>query len=212
MRTTLAWITLGALALPAAADVTKDDLRKLALAGLSDDVVLAFIRANSPVHRLSADDIVELKQAGLGERALAAVVGGPAPVVERRVVVAPAVDYTYWAPSYYLYASTYSSEEPWFGSFGFCASRPYRPSYTSACPPRFTRPPPGGVTPPGNGGGRPGHGWTTPPGHGATPPGHGGTPPGQGAGPTPPGHIGNPSHGGVKPPGPGHQGGRPGRR
>ena len=125
MKTTLAWVALGVFALPAAADVTKDDLKKLALAGLSDEVVLAFIRANCPVQRLSADDIVELKQAGLGDTALAAVVGGPAPVVERRVVVVPRETYVE-PPSYYLYASTYSSCESWFpgiyASFGSCAA------------------------------------------------------------------------------------------
>src|SRR5688572_14356626 len=106
MRTTLAWMAMGILALPAAADVTKDDLKKLALAGLSDEVVLAFVRANCPVQRLSADDVVELKRAGLGEKALAAVVAGAAPVVERRVVIVPPETYVE-PPSYYLYASTY---------------------------------------------------------------------------------------------------------
>ena len=232
MRTTLVWMALGALALPAAAEVTKADLKKLAAAGISDDVVLAFVRANQPVGRFNADDLVELKQAGLGDRVLAVLAGEPAPVVERRVVVPqetyyiePAVEYAY--SPLYLSASTYSSYDgyaggSWFPSlylgFGSCSPRYYGSSSSSACGPRPYRPvascPPGSgwSTPPspgGHSGGRPGHGWTTPPGHGATPPGHGGTPPGQGSGSTRPGHIGNPSHGGTKPPGPGHQGGGP---
>jgi hypothetical protein len=235
MRTTLVWLALGALALPAAADVRKDDLKKLAAAGISDEVILAFIRANQPVSRFNADDLVELKQAGVGDRVLALLAGEPAPVVERRVVVPqetyavePAVEVAY--SPLYLYASTYSSYDGWWaprfsfsyygGSGGSCYPR--SGSYTTACGPRPYRPvscPPGSgwSTPPSSGGspspgghaggGRPGHGWTTPPGHGATPPGRGGTPPGQGSGSTVPGHIGNPGHGGVKPPGPGQQGG-----
>lgn len=109
----------GLLGLSAFADVTKEELKKLASAGVSEDVILSYIRTNGPVVKLSSDDLIELKQAGLGDRALAAAAAGtaqaapappPAPsqtmVVES--VVTPPVTYysSYERP--YLYSPNYS--------------------------------------------------------------------------------------------------------
>ncbi len=81
------------------AEVTKDDLKKLAAAQISDGVVLAYVRAHGPMPKLSAQDLIELKNAGVSEKVLEQLVIGdqkpaPAPlptrVVERRVHVVPA--------------------------------------------------------------------------------------------------------------------------
>jgi hypothetical protein len=65
---------LAALASTAFADVGKEDLKKLAQAGVSDDLILSYARAKGPVARLSADDVVELKRAGMGDSLLATLV------------------------------------------------------------------------------------------------------------------------------------------
>lgn len=92
--------TLAAVLLLSAAsfaDVTKEDLKKLAGAQVSDSVVIAYIRAYGPMPRLTAQDLIELKNAGVSDRVLEAVAGDPKPapapvrtqVIERRVHVVP---------------------------------------------------------------------------------------------------------------------------
>lgn len=141
---------LAAVPLAAVAQVTKEDIKKLVAAGVSDDVVLTYVRANGPAPKMSADDIVELKQAGAGEKVLAALASGtntpstpapepvPAQVVERPVYV-PQTTYvysqpgvsSYWCSSHYCYDScstyvrpivTYST--PYYYSYPYW-SRPY---------------------------------------------------------------------------------------
>lgn len=147
-------LALGLLAvapLAASADVTKEDIKKLAAAGVGDEVILAFIRSNGPVVRLTADDIVELKQAGAGEKVLSALVGGPgAPpkvqtqivekVVERPVYVSSSPTYVVDTPSYY-YPSTYYSNYAWpsyyYSSYYPRYSYSSYSSYSSYCGPRL---------------------------------------------------------------------------
>lgn len=140
---------LAAAPLAASADVSKEDIKKLAAAGVGDEVILAFIRSNGPVVRLTADDIVELKQAGAGEKVLSALVGGAgAPqkvqtqivekVVERPVYVSSSPTYVVDPPSYY-YPSYYYSNYAWpstyyYSSYSSCYPR-Y--SYSSYCGPRL---------------------------------------------------------------------------
>jgi hypothetical protein len=112
---------LGALPLAAAADVSKEDVKKLAKAGLSDDVILSFIRANGPMARLSADDIVELKEAGVSERVLAVLAGTPIPAPAPRTLVSdgenaytpPSTTYVVQEPVVY---TSYTSS-PWYSSY-----------------------------------------------------------------------------------------------
>lgn len=84
---------VGLLSVAASAEVTKEDVRRLVAAGVSEDVILAFIRTNGPVVRLTADDLVELKAAGAGDRILSALLpaAGRAdvdlPIVSRPAVV-----------------------------------------------------------------------------------------------------------------------------
>ena len=73
----LAWTLTLLAALPYAlsAQVSKEDLKKLAAAGISDEVILSYVRANGPVVKLSAEDVVELKQAGASEKLLSVALG-----------------------------------------------------------------------------------------------------------------------------------------
>ncbi|HVE40623.1 MAG TPA: hypothetical protein VNM14_12080 [Planctomycetota bacterium] len=144
-----------ALALLAAGQVSKEDIKKLTAAGISDEVILSYVKANGGVARLSAEDVVELKQAGASEKLLTSILSNSAPseqrVVERPVQNAPApttttyVDSTpyYYTPSPvyasdYYYPSTYYypyySYYPRSYYYSSCYPRSY---YYSSCYPRY---------------------------------------------------------------------------
>src|SRR5437588_668645 len=61
----------------AIADVGKEELKKLAQAGVSDDLILSYVRSKGTVEKLSADDLIELKRAGLSDALLARLVALP---------------------------------------------------------------------------------------------------------------------------------------
>lgn len=97
---TLAAVVL--LSAPAFAEVTKEDVEKLTAAGISDGVVIAYVRSHGPMPKLSSQDLIDLKNAGVSDKVLEQIAQGePAPkaepaatpgrtkVVERRVYVAP---------------------------------------------------------------------------------------------------------------------------
>ena len=134
-----------ALVLSAAADVSKEDIKKLVAAGISDDVILTYVRANGPVDKLSPDDVIELKEAGASQVVLSAVIAkkpAPAPVpapqpkvvervVERKVYV-PRSTYVYDSPTYlYSGSSTYCSSHLLYDS---CVTYSPRYSYRTYYP------------------------------------------------------------------------------
>jgi hypothetical protein len=157
---TLLWVTffVGFLPIGARADVTVDELQKLASAGISEPVILEFIKENGPVQKLSAEDLLTLKKAGATERVLAAAVASPgaqatpvlgtssappAEVVEHTVIVPdPIVTYEV-APYFYAYPTTGVSL--WLGASGCWSGRrlscrPWSPRLALSCPPRFGGP------------------------------------------------------------------------
>ena len=144
-------ITVAALAIStsmAFADVTREDIRKLAAAGCSDDVIIAFIKANSPAPKLSADDVIDLKKSGVSDKVVQAMMsaegvsprvldrggaggggGGQQTVVVQQQPVyveryVPSTTYVY-VPSY---SYSYSSCRPYYYSYSSCS-----PSYYSSC-------------------------------------------------------------------------------
>jgi hypothetical protein len=143
------------LPLALSAQVTKEDIKKLATAGISDEVILSYVKANGGVARLSADDVVELKQAGASEKLLTAVLSNaPAGPAAPAPAAAPAQEYrTYSAPSTttYAYGSTpyyytpsydyYSSYTPtyYYPSYSYSSYYP-RSYYYSSCYPRYYSP------------------------------------------------------------------------
>lgn len=143
---------LAGLPLALAAQVSKEDLKKLCAAGISDEVILSYVKANGPVAKLSAEDVIELKQAGASEKLLSTVLAAPAAapaterVVEKTVVTRPATTtYVYDTPYYYTpsaysydyyptsyYYPTYSYYPRYYGSY-------YYPRYYSSyCYPSFS--------------------------------------------------------------------------
>ena len=124
---------LAAAPLAASADVSKEDIKKLAAAGVGEEVILTFIRSNGPVTRLSADDVIELKAAGASEKVLWALVGEPAAApriqVEKQVVERPV----------YVPSTTYVYETPSYATSYYPYSYPYYwPSYYSSCYPQYS--------------------------------------------------------------------------
>lgn len=75
-RAVLAVSMLAVAAGAAWAGVGKEEIKKLLKAGVGDDVILSYLKANGPVDKLSADDLIELKEAGASEKVLQAAVGG----------------------------------------------------------------------------------------------------------------------------------------
>lgn len=78
-RISTAMAVLALAATSAFADVSKEDIKKLAAAGVGDDVIVAFIKANSPAPKLSADEIVDLKKAGVSDKVIEAMVSATGP-------------------------------------------------------------------------------------------------------------------------------------
>ena len=62
----------------ASADVSKAELKKLITAGFGDDLIVAYVKANDGVERLSADDLIDLKRADATDALLVAVLGAKA--------------------------------------------------------------------------------------------------------------------------------------
>jgi len=166
MRTILSLLLLAAAPGFAAAQATKEDLKKLSKAGVSDDVILAYIKANGLATKPSSDDLVELKAAGLSDKLLAGILTpaeAPKPQAAEREAPAPtpapapatvyveqptvyatgywSVGRTYSYPSSYcapVYRPYYSGSicRPYYSSY----YRPYCGSYyrSSYCGPRFS--------------------------------------------------------------------------
>lgn len=78
------------LAAPAFADVGKEELKKLVQAGLSDDLIVNYVRYKAPLARLSADDVIELKKTGLGDSLLVKLLPYQEPAAEASPTPKPA--------------------------------------------------------------------------------------------------------------------------
>jgi hypothetical protein len=144
-----------ALALLAAGQVSKEDIKKLTAAGISDEVILSYVKANGGLAKLSAEDVVELKQAGASEKLLTSILSTPAPAPAQQNAVpqqapgapAPTTTYVDSTPYYYTPATVYSdyyypstyyypyySFYPRSYYYSSCYPRSY---YYSSCYPRY---------------------------------------------------------------------------
>lgn len=116
------------MAAPLAAYCSKEDVRRLVAAGISEDLITTFVRAHAPMERLSADDLADLKKTGASDRLLQLLIdmaSAPAPVdaapatpddgsaAAPEDVVAPAYPYDYYP---WGAALTFSSTYAAFGS------------------------------------------------------------------------------------------------
>lgn len=114
----------------ATGDVTVDDVKKLARAGVSEETILAFLKENQPSFRPTAQDIVDLKEAGVTPKVLVYLLepkgaaNAPPPSSPpashegvRPVYVystRPTYDYAWPHYSYWTYSPYY-----YFGGYGY---------------------------------------------------------------------------------------------
>ena len=97
-------------------DLTKEEVKRLVAAGISDDVIVEYVRTNGPVQPLTAQDLIDLRQANVSEKVLAAMME-PA----RAPAATPSQTYesgTTYYPTYYSYPWYYPSA---YFSFGYYA-------------------------------------------------------------------------------------------
>ncbi|HLY11382.1 MAG TPA: hypothetical protein VKW04_18915 [Planctomycetota bacterium] len=52
------------------ADVTKEDVRKLCAAGISDSLIVNYVKSNGPLQKLSTGDLLDLRHAGASDSLL----------------------------------------------------------------------------------------------------------------------------------------------
>jgi hypothetical protein len=136
---------------PGLADVTKQDVKKLLAAGLSDPVVVKFVEQNGPMEKLSPEDVAELKAAGASDSLIQALLEATTAKarptyrdVEERVVVVPreTVVYTtpYASPYYYPYYSYPRAYYPYYyPRYNFHFSVPLGPRHPTRDFSRYRR-------------------------------------------------------------------------
>lgn len=113
-------------------DITKEDVKRLVAAGVSDEVIVSVIRSRDPVRPLSADELIELRQAQVGETVLTALLESSSrylpSVSEESTAVVEYYPYGYYPPPSYF--NTWWSFGIWFGG-GY----PYYPCHWVRCSP-----------------------------------------------------------------------------
>jgi hypothetical protein len=144
--------------------VTKDEVRKLLDAGISDQTIIEYIRNNGPSEPLSVDEVTELKEAGASDAVLKAMLDAsrtsdavtPSHPSRDSYTDTPRSYYSYnyyhpypysyyYGPSYYYapYAYPRYYYPRSYYSYPYRYSHPYRYS----TPYRYTRPYPHSVSP-----------------------------------------------------------------
>jgi hypothetical protein len=97
-------------------DITKEDVKRLVAAGVSDDVIVAYIRSHGPAAALSAEDMIDLHHAKVSERVLAAM-----------VAASKAPPTTSPEPSDTSTTETYT--DSWFYPYGYFGDYYYSPYF-----------------------------------------------------------------------------------
>jgi len=122
-------ILTAVLALTLSFGVTKQDVRKLLDAGVSDSTIIEYIRGNGPAEPLSVDDVTDLKKAGASDSVLRAMLDSS----RTADAVTPGTDrstttYSSTYPSYsYSSYSTYPSYS--YSSYSTPYYYPYYSTY-----------------------------------------------------------------------------------
>jgi len=103
-------------------DLSKEEVKKLVAAGISDDVIVEYIRREGPVQQLTPQDLIDLRHANVSDKVLAAMMESTrAPAPEPSQAQGSGSTYTYSDSSYYPYPWYYPSA---YFSFGY-SSGPY---------------------------------------------------------------------------------------
>ena len=104
----LSFISAAMLALLLSYNVTKEDVRRLLNAGVSEQTIVEFIRRNAPAEPLSVEDVMELKAAGAGDAVLNAMLEAS----RASEAVAPSKSSNSYGDSYTYPGTTYSYSYP----------------------------------------------------------------------------------------------------
>jgi hypothetical protein len=106
-------------------DLTKEEVKRLVAAGISDDVIVEYVRKNGPVQPLTAQDLIDLRQANVSEKVLAAMLEpAPSQAQESGTAYTTTYDsYPWYYPSAYFsfgyyagpYAYPYYYRYPYYG-------------------------------------------------------------------------------------------------
>lgn len=155
MKTLASLVLLAAAPGFAAAQATKEDLKKLAKSGVSEELIIAYIKANGYQGRPSSDDLIELKAAGIGDEVLTALLSPPeaappATTVERPVVasgtwsvsvsnVSPASHYTPACRPYYTGYISRPYYSPYYYGPYYYGRGCHRPYYSTYCGSSYAR-------------------------------------------------------------------------
>ena len=132
----LSLIPAALLALVLSYNVTKEDVRRLLNAGVSEQTIVEFIHRNSPAEPLSVEDMTELKAAGATDAVLKAML--EASRTSETVTPSssyspsdsdayPSASYSYSYPQYYYYpyyTPYYSYSYPYYYPY-YSYYRPY---------------------------------------------------------------------------------------
>jgi hypothetical protein len=129
---------LGSMLAAALADVSKEEVKKLAQAGVGDDTIVAYVKLHGPLPTLSSDDLADLKKSGVSDKVLLALISAPAVHAQAETspsypagysaggtVPSTTTTYVYDSPGYYYpYTYPYSSYYAYpafYPSFAFSA-------------------------------------------------------------------------------------------
>jgi hypothetical protein len=98
-------------------------------AKVGDDTIIAYVRNNTTGYSLDANQIIFLRQQGVSEAVLTAMLnqprsGGvsapqPAPAAQPTATVAPTVTYVQTVPTYYSYPYAYPYYYPYYYGYGW---------------------------------------------------------------------------------------------
>jgi hypothetical protein len=116
-------------------DISKEELKRLVAAGVSDDVIVEFIRSHGPVAAMSPEDLIDLKKANVSEKVLSALVAAskapPSASPEPSENVALPSDSWWFYPYGYPYEYYYGPYFWWYIGPGSPLYRryPYRSAY-----------------------------------------------------------------------------------
>jgi len=127
----LSFISAALLALLLSTGVTKEDVRRLLNAGVSERTIVEFIHRNAPAESLSVEEVMELKAAGATDAILTAML--EASRTTEAVTPSPSYSYGGSSDSYSYPSTTYSYSYPQYYSYPY-ANYYYPYSYPYSYP------------------------------------------------------------------------------
>jgi hypothetical protein len=136
MKTLIALVSFALLPWGGMADVSKEEVKKLLQAGLTEDVILKYVGQHAPMAKLTPEDIADLKNAGASDSLLkglmdASTAKAAPPADQSPTYSAPQETYNYY--NYDSYNYEYPNYYPYYPYFSYYYY-PYRYHYPYSYP------------------------------------------------------------------------------